>query len=294
MKNILLSLALLPLAIFAKKENGIVNNQGKPTKAFLHFLKAAKIKNNGTLGNILSNVQYWIQPTERATEHRNELRESLDKLGCIGAVPPKHSSYKTIVIIGGSFHEMLDRILFCWTLFERSHLTAHNFIILTSYRKLNPVTENQEELKKTYRKYKHVLPFKSENPWDRPYTTEAELANMLADRLNFPKKFSSQTIHIPTPVHINQLASMGELTLCFVKQAQNLGKTLFVCSNPYLGYHEAVLRRVSLQTKKMLKLASFEVVGIAADEHTPLNVYFDAIARWVFEEFLRIKLQKQS
>jgi hypothetical protein len=299
MKQILIvfsCLAVIHGTTFAEKPyGGVVDKHGKPTHDLLQLLTATNITTDGTLSDIIVKTRDWLTPKNSSNKMNPKIAQALGKIGTVNAVLPQHKKYDHIFIMCDGFENILLNLSFAWVLISQKELASTDIIFLPTTRQANPLKENSAALKKLIDQYRSVLPLKKGYPWKKFPRTETEFVQLLIAQLDIPKKLKLKLASATLPVASNSgLANLAhKIAYAFLTRFGSPGHCLFITGNPFIGYQDAMLHRTTVQMKRLLKDSDhFEVAGPAADSHTPARVYLDTIARWVYEEMVRIRLEQ--
>jgi hypothetical protein len=275
----------------------LVTADRKPTPQLLQLLKTDGIQHDGTLTSIKNSTQEkWIRKpgTERweikGKEFNNhaELMQNLSDMGVVREIAPSEKKYDYVVIYGGTFTNMLKRFTYAWTLIQNKVIDCPEIVFLVGQRMANPELEGAESLKHTIDAYRTKLPLKDGYAWDTLPATETELAQLIANQLKLAKSPVTFTF-IDTPAQGTPQAprrpQTGDTIIHWLETKNPTGKALFISNNPHTSYQDAVCQRIFQEMVRKGKTphVTFETSGPAAEAGEKIELFFDALARWIYE-----------
>jgi len=254
----------------------IIDAHEKPREALIDLLKLLKIPFAPSLSGVIDATQVaWIQWgkerwqfEERYPEHKENAIPLLQQLGCIDAVPASQSQYDYALVLGGYAPRVQQRIDFladCW----KKGVRFRKVVFLTGERFLDRETEQ------------YALPLK----------TETELMRFLWDVSDLPQSLKEVTLEVVnTPRQMDSKGNLkrpntGDTILEWLKAQPAAGKCLAISNQPFVGYHDAVLRTC------LPAEFSIETIGNEVDKNLQLSVFLDNLARWLYQETLRQGIQ---
>jgi hypothetical protein len=269
---------------------GLFTKQRKPRKALLQLLATCNIQHDGTLADIVRQTQkYWLRPKgkeiwqvpEKKLKHKKQILRCLVKLGCFKRVMPSKANYDCVVIFGGLFERMIQRFVYAWKLLQRQKIGAKQLVFLVGDRYLEPTLENYAVFQNNMRKYQGSIFDKKVRTVATPLTENDFPHYILSHLKDLGNMKRMQKVIVQTPAgSFGRPQTSHTIAEWLEKYEQKPRKCLFVSSNPYMGYQDAVVRRVIAQKKREMMV---ETVG-PADQEATITACLDAIARWLYEE----------
>lgn len=269
------SLCVLPLFFLLTilSINANVANVNPVNPALLELLDLMQIEHDGTLESIVEQTQkYWLLPAGKERWQVVDLPPEISSqvialaypLGLMDEIRPLQTTYDYCLIVGASVKPLKARFNYMCQLWAEG-IRFSEVIFLASERPLDPMIENYPGC-----------------------ATESDVARAIWNDTVIPDEVRALPVtFIYAPmIHSEngvRRATMVDTIQSWLGLSPNSGTCLFVTSQPYCFYHNAVT--------KICIPASFisETVGPAASPNIQKgSVLLDSIARWLYYE-LRAK-----
>lgn len=278
----------------------LVDAQGKPTPEFVTLVKSIsglEVHDYSLQQLVDYTQQEWLRKpgTERwqmqeiaALNNKEAVMQSLQKLELFKTIAPTKKQYAYCIVFGSAAKSMRKRIAFAFALHKQGIHCTH-YIFLGGKRPLDPKQESKEVLLDRNNK---ELPVRAS--WQEPQelpTNETELIKFLINQAEIPAGLNANDfVFVDAPMKTNPNGTTarpttGDTLHHWLATNPTPGNCLFISSQPYVGYQDSVARTY------IPAEFSIETVGTAVEEES-ISVLLDTIARWLYQE--NIRLMKQS
>ncbi|MBI5274409.1 MAG: hypothetical protein HY860_05080 [Chlamydiales bacterium] len=236
----------------------------------LKLLELMGVKHDGSLSSIVEETQKkWLRPSNKerweipdiALENKAYFFELIDQLGLLEEKLPTQKNYDYACVLGASIHTFASRINFFIDQWNNGIRFQH-IVFLSSERPLDPIFEKI----------------------DLPIYVESDVATYYFNHLDIPQEMREvPVIVINTPMIVGNRALRRPTTTDtiydFLSRNPKTGSCLFISSQPYCNYQNAVA------TYCMPNTFYIETVGSKAKpEKQSISVILDTVARWLFIE----------
>jgi hypothetical protein len=250
----------------------IVDNQGLVGEPVQELMRLTGIEPVSSLKEVVEKTQKkWIRSVnverEDLFENHQELKSpiftQLSRLGLLSSVMPAKGEYDYVLLLGATYQTYKSRLKFLEEIIE-SGIKVKTIALLGSLRPL----EHGHELSVMVR--------------DQAFKTspinEIEMMEMLFKQSSLK---GYQTVKIASPMKNNNGQLVRANTLDTVVDFANLnlrpGSVLVISNQPYVIRQGLVVRRVLKWPWRI------ETVGPKPRIDTPTSVYFDELARTLYE-----------
>src|SRR5579872_2282434 len=246
----------------------LIDEKKNPTQPLLDLLYLLDIPHQKDLPSIVKETQLrWLRKTKERweipdlyPEKKAQAMPLLKQLGCTEAFYAQALFYDYALILGGESVRAQERIDFLIAEWQRG-VRFKEVVILTGTRFLDPKTE----------------------PLAASLKTETEMMLYLFEKTKMPKELKElPLIVIDTPQQLDRSGIIrrpitSDTVRAWLKTHPKPGKCLVISNQPFIGYHDAVLRT------ELGKIFFTETVGAAADRSLFLPIYLDNLARWIYQ-----------
>lgn len=258
---------LLVCKVWGNMEAYLIDQNAKPQPALLELLQLLHVPHDGTLDSIVRATQTaWYQAGKERWELEERYPGKLDlafpilrKLGCVDSIFAKKKKYDYALLLGGHVSRMKRRIALLVQEWKRG-VRFDKIVLLTGARPLDP----SEELS---------------------CATETEAFLALLDLPAEMKKVPLQVIDTPMQTAKGggqRRPNTADTLMAWLLSKPKPGSCIAFGDQPFVGYFESVL-------KTFLPSAfSVEVIGLETEPY-PLALFFDNLARWLYQEQLRFQ-----
>lgn len=263
------------------------------SKTLLPLFEITGLKKPDSLKEAIALTQKaWIRPAGKerwqtegflALDEEKTLRAKeifSSKLFMVEALNPSRKEYEYAVVLGAYVSTMRSRLAFLLKMMNERGLRFKQLVFLAGQRPRSLEMENRERL---LGDYDHSLPLKSNWVWKGELPeTEVEMAKLLVSQTEWPSFFSEDTVlFIDSPLQPDGKGGLrrpntADTLKDWLAQNPKKGRILSVSSNPYCGYQNAVVANVFSDW-------DIETVGYASPEESRIELYFDSLARWLFQ-----------
>jgi len=271
-----------PMACF------IFDDQLRPTPALLTLLASLNIQHDGTLPSIVKATQKaWIIPNgveywhlQETITDRDTIIELLNNLGCVRQIVPRNKQYDYAIVLGSILQGVRSRLAFLLDQWNQG-MRFKTLVFLGSERLLYPEIESPQLLL---------------NPEDQHYSftdsawefsgmlpkSEFDMIKLVFDQTALPSGLEKVAVaFINTP---NNSLTRRPNTIDTIKQWLNFlpvpGSCTFISNQPFIGYQDAAIESI------LPAQFSSETIGPTADPNLIIAGYLDAIARWIYQEYI--------
>ncbi len=282
------------------EECAIVSPQGKPNAALLEVLKVLELLHDGTLNSIVAITQKKFLQTspdgqrrerweleEIMPEFRKKLMPHLDKLGMVDEIPPSKEKYDGVFMLGELVLGVRERLSYLSRLWEKG--TRFDKIIFLGGER--PLMDSGRETPKTLLdRNNKELPIRED--WLPPNalpTTEFGMMKLVWDQAKLPQGLkevkvefvNAPLIYNPKTGRVDRPTTKDTIEK-WLETNPREGKFLAISNNPYIGYQHSVLKTY------LPRGFQVETVGPKAPLNLPLSFYLGEMARWLYQEKLRL------
>lgn len=238
----------------------------------MDILEIAYLPNREALVEI-SQTQ-WLQKgkerwefEERYPQKREQLLPLLQSLGCVENVLPLYQHYDYVLILGGLEQRMKDRVSFFLNLVQNG-LTCSKVFLLGGERPLQSHLEAHSE----------------------EISTESELLLYLWSEFSTDSPINIPFAFVSTPMKQTpsgtQRPNTQDTFISWKALGLSPGSCLVISSQPFVGYqHYTALGSIP-------SYFHIETVGPSSKPDTPLSVYLDNLAKWIYQENVYTKGKK--
>lgn len=279
----------------------IVSPEGKPNSTLLELLHVLELTHDGTLDSIVSITQqkfFQRRPDgirkerweidEVMPEFRGQVMPFLGKLGMLDEIPPANDEYDHVLIPGALVTRVRTRVKYVADLYQKG-LKFKTINFLGGER---PLADSGRETQDVLLDHNNKeLPFRE--GWKPPFelpTTELGMMQLVWDQADLPSGLRRAEIRwINAPMKPNpsggiMLRPTTEDTIKkWIETNPSSGVCLAISNNPHIRYQQSVLKTYLPAEFKV------ETVGSAASPNLPLAFYLGEMARWLYQERLRLK-----
>ena len=207
--------------------------------------------------------KHWIQGKEQwefpKEENAPAILQLLQHLGCIDQVGAQEKQYNYALILGATEKIMKDRISFLISEWEKGVRFSH-VVLLSGKRPLDRAIE----------------------PMADSFRTEAALLTYLW-QVMIPDEMRS----IPFSVVNSAMKSNGkgpttvDTLIDWLKKRPTPGHCLAISSQPFIGYEHSILQI-------LCPTFTVETIGPQREEPLAFALSLDTLAKWMYQENLRI------
>lgn len=209
-----------------------------------------------------SKGQERWQLQEKYAEHRNEILQCMNDLGCIQEVHAQRKEYDIAVVLGATYFRMKDRINYLISEYNRG-IRFKELVFLSGQRPLDPVIEHD------------VLQWAHNS---QPLATESDAMHYIVEHTEFPFSDIKKTfIDVPMIKNgdaIERRPTSEDTFYALLKQYPAISSCLLVSNQPYTLYQDTVAR--------LCLPYHIETIGSQADSATSNAEYLDNIARALY------------
>lgn len=266
---------------------------GKLTQCMQDLLKLSYIEYDGTFQDAVNATQkHWLRPSgvqrwemdDATYANRKEIWDAFEKLHIVQRVEPvdkpfwaRYRFYSKIVVLGDAYDGIKSKMRYMQALHE-GDVKCDQLVFLASDRKLDHAYETEAMM--------HDFEISAE----QCPKTESEMIKFMAEKmLSSELGGYCETEYIIVPcTQENPRPNTKDTLLAW--RAKNLdvsGSCLVISAQPFIAYHHSVF------TTYMPKEYSIETVGPATIEFMHTGVYFDTLARLLYQENLRMNNKQQ-
>lgn len=273
----------------------IVDKKGHPSPVLKELLEKCGIQHDGTLKTIVEQTQKaFLRPADKErweigweTKLNPETANNLfDKLGLIKEVKPSDQQYDYALLMGAIASTVRTRLNYLATLFKNG-IHFKKIIFLGGARPLDTELESEFIL------YNPDVTRYPLNPaWQKPSKlpkTEIEMMRMLYEQMDLSSEFRAIPVRfIDTPMQQNPNGTIRRPNTAdtikeWLTTKPKHGSVLVISNQPYIGYQDVIVRTFLPSEFKIDSAGS-------ASKQKKQTIYFDSIARWLYqEEFLTKK-----
>jgi len=229
---------------------------------------------DGSLKAVVDATQkHWLRPAgkerwempERFGDERKRILESVRKLGFVESVKPAQKRYNYAVVLGALESRVKMRIETLITAYN-SGVRFDEIVFLTGQRQLEPSEQKSTGVK-----------------------TETEMMKVVWKKLKVPpamRKLPLNVVDAAAPLFgiVKALRPRTvDTAIAWRKQNPAPGKVLCVSNQPYVYFQDSVMKSAMPET------FDIETIGDRADADASNAVYLDSLARFMFQEELRLR-----
>jgi hypothetical protein len=206
---------------------------------------------------------YWILGKERwefpQDENSPVIRQVMQDLGCIEEVHAKEKVYTYALVLGSTEKNMKERISFLIAEWENGVRFSH-VVLLSGERPLDPKIE----------------------PMAGSFATESELLTHLW-LVMIPDEMRSIPYFLVTSAMKSngKRPTTGDTVIDWLKERPSPGHCIAISSQPFIGYQHSVLQILS-------PTFTVETIGPKRQGSVPLALTLDTLAKWMYQEKLRL------
>ena len=202
------------------------------------------------------------------------------KLAMVAEVAPSRREYDYGIILGATVKTLRARFAHLLHQVEANGLRFRKVFFLVGEREVSPELETKEAILGLYR---HGLPIRKgfEAPAVLP-KTETEMAKLIVEQTKFrDKSFKERIFFIDTKKQKTKSGAFrrpntADTVKAWLATKPKKGTLLFISSNPHCGYQSGVV-------ENLFPGWDLETVGAASSADTKIEIYFDALARWLYQ-----------
>lgn len=271
----------------------LVDFRGAPSEALIDFCEFFGADNPKTWESILSFTKAWSVSIEekkkgilissylKRTSH--ELYNILSALHSTQVIPSYYATYDSAVILGGTLTSIRSRLFFLKQEWERG-VRFKEILFITSDRPRNEVLED-----KTLLLEPNFVGYIISPAWSFEGflpKNEKEIAEFVWYQMELPEEWRSEKIKVSfieaKSKNEDKFASRRDSLKFWLSTNPDLGKILFVSSQPYIGLDNLVISKESYCNKFI-----FDAVGPGfsmsfLDMERGVDICCEAIAEWVY------------
>jgi len=213
---------------------------------------------------------------------KEAVKHSFAHLLMTSAVIPQQKHYDFVLIMGATAQTMRERFTFFLDMWKNKGIYAPKIIFLVGQRPIDPLIEGEKILNGGNPQapmLKKLPPPLKWMPKD-----ETEIAQLIVHQATLPQGLSKDMILFSdTPMQKSLSGSVvrpdttDTVNYWLKNQTVSEGTILAVSSNPVCGYQHAALERALPSNFKL------ETVGPAAPSTEDFGLYFDSLARWLYQ-----------
>ncbi|KKR97179.1 MAG: hypothetical protein UU47_C0002G0051 [candidate division TM6 bacterium GW2011_GWE2_41_16] len=271
----------------------ITTSDQKPQQPLLDLLGICAITHDGSLKNIVQQTQQtWLRKsgTERWQMNASERLPStialpyFEKLGMVQKIVPSHKNYDYALVLGATTGTVRNRLAYLANLWQQG-IRFTTLVLLGSERPLDTTTEPEASLNNIPQR---GLPTRTN--WQAPTTlpqTESTMMRMIFEQVEIPEDMRAcQLVVVNSPQQITPEGKIKRATTAdtlrdWLKMNPAPGLCLFVSNQPYVAYQHAVVESMLPQSFIV------DTVGERIDNETAnnINICFDCLARWLYQEY---------
>lgn len=277
----------------------IIDAHGNPAPDLKELVKAVTgdSVDNKSVQELVDFTQHdWLRKpgTERwqmqeiaALNNKDAVMVCFKKLELLNTIAPTKKVYDYCIVFGSAATSMRKRIAYAFALYKQG-IICKRFVFLGGQRPLDPTQESKEIL---CDRTNNELPVR--DSWQEPQempTNETELIKFLLDQTEIPASINPDDfvfVHAPMKTNPNGTPARpttGDTMHHWLATNPAPGSCLFVSSQPYVGYQDSVARTFMPDT------FTIETVGAqSVDTNDSISVLLDTVARWLYQENLRLK-----
>lgn len=270
----ILSFILLNCFVFLKVLGSIsplLTPERAPIVPLIEIAKIYQIGEEDRFDSILNFAQtHFLQRTkerwefsEMTSDKIEQIYAAFEDLGCVKKVHAKQNNYTYALVLGSTETNMTERISFLINEWEHGVRFSH-VVLLSGERPLDPQIEPMASL----------------------FTTESDLMNYLWNTLTQGEIHSLPVITISSPMKSSSAGlkrpTTADTVIDWMKMSPIEGSCIAVSSQPFVPYQESVLQTYLPP--------GFAVETIDPKQSHPfsLSLYLDTLAKWMFQEKLRL------
>lgn len=236
--------------------------------SLIELLSLMEIHHDGTLKSIVETTQKaWIQTgkerwqfEEKEKEKWNAAFPLLKKIGCVDKVEASQKRYDYCLVLGGLSQRMQKRFDLLIEEWEKG-VRFDRLIFLTGERNLDPQVEDLAVLLQTEAQAMEYL---------------FQKANVSEDLRQIPLQIISAS------AGGKRRATTADTVAEWLKTNPSPGLCLVLSNQPFVDYQNAVLKTF------LPKTFQIETIGKEADPDTFFAVYLDNLARFLYQEKIRL------
>ena len=277
-KEVILTILIIASPIIAMenlKESPLFLN-GKAVKPLEELLVKFDIHETA-LATVTSKTQEkWLRTAGKErweaqdpyAHLKSELMPLFSKLNLINEIKPNQKHYNYLLILGGLFKRTQSRLQYCINLWQEG-TTFDQIILLGSHRPLDPKEEPSSL-------FTNAQPHTEYEMMRYLYDTcvPAPMKNIPAVFINTPNTVDSQG-------KIKRATTGDTIQQWLHEHKPATGDCLVISSQPHIGYQESVI-------KTFLPAFTISSAGPSLQEDKTCEI-LDALARWIYQENIRIK-----
>lgn len=215
--------------VFPQRENR--EDLIKDVVNFVKLIQQRFVVREGTQERWQTTPLQWMEEEPAA------IRAALTELDIVEEIQPPLDSPDVVCILGATYYTMKKRIDFASRLYSQGRLNAQYLILLAGERRVTVGIDGSEsDLLRLAKKHnKETLSF----------LTETELIKELYENSDLVNKFKVEVIdtparHLPRPTTETTVIEFS----VWLKAHQDVKNVIFVSSQPYVKYQEAIIAAV--------------------------------------------------
>lgn len=293
---VLISLFQTSLHGLSKLENKLMplrDSRGAPSEALLNFCEFCSDDEPKTWENVLKITQNWVISTENKKEgiwpspcrkrSSHELYNILSALHSTQVIPSYYATYDYAVVLGGTLTAIRHRVFFLKQEWDRG-VRFKEIIFLTGDRPRFEALEDEALLLDPNFVGYIISPawsFEGFLP-----KNEKEIAQFVWEQMELPEAWKSEKVKVSfieaKGKEKGKFASRKDSLQAWLAKNPDVGKVLFVSSQPYIGLDSLVICKEFYYTKFI-----FDTIGPGfsmslLNTERGLGICCDAIAKWVY------------
>jgi len=193
---------------------------------------------------------------------------------------PRENHYDCVLILGALAETMRSRFSYLVYLIKEGKIKTNRIVFLVGAR---PTYPDKEDKNKLLGNYSHNLPIRKDwaHSGELP-KTETEAARLIVEQVDLDVRLKKIIDFVNTPMQQNKNGSLrrpvtADTINAWLQSKPQVKSVLSISSNPYCGYQHAVL------TKLLPKDWKLETIGRAPGREESIEIYFDSLARWLYQ-----------
>ncbi|MBY0353908.1 hypothetical protein K2W90_06105 [Candidatus Babeliales bacterium] len=279
----------------------VVDKAGNLNKDLLDLLEFMNVKHDGSLVDVVAKTQaQWLRQvgkerwemSELLVARQNEFLSILERLGFIAEQQPTKKSYDYALLLGATLSRVRLRLGHLVKLWNQG-IRFDKLVFLSGQRALEKDFEGEDALLSLTN---IDLPIRKDWQFFGSLPkTEMEMMRFVYDQAEIPELMRAVSVtFVDSPMRQRvdgtwvRPTTLDTINDWLVMSPQH-GSCLVLSNQPYVLYQHSVVQTALPQEFYV------ETVGRAVDEEDNNNaVYLDTVARWLYQEKIRLEQKKNN
>jgi len=264
LKKILLSCLWIQGSFAGVSTSPLLTEEGYLIPPLVQIAELYKVDPPDQLSSFVAFSQrYWILGGERwefpKDENSSIIMQVMQDLACIEEVHAKEKVYTYALLLGSTEKNMKERISFLISEWENGVRFSH-VVLLSGERPLDSKIE----------------------PMAGSFSTESALLTHLWQVMIPDEMRSIPYFLVSSAMKSNgKRPTTGDTVIDWLKERPSPGHCIAISSQPFIGYQHSVLQILS-------PTFTIETIGPKRQGPLPLPLSLDTLAKWMYQENLRL------